>query len=173
MKIRNDQMRALMEAELQRDKTQKVSEEFTGILTRELEAKNAQANSAPSDFAPLAPGAGINLNQLYTESRIEAQNPLAASAPLSNIQPPSEEAAAYMEGMFSTLEDYAQQLARNDKADLREAYALLENVNSQLGQFKTRFPGMREEDPAMAAMINELDVLTATETFKFNRGDYL
>jgi hypothetical protein len=37
--------------------------------------------------------------------------------------------------------------------------------------FKERFPG--ESAGTARELIDELDVLAVTETFKFNRGDYL
>ncbi|MDL2216562.1 hypothetical protein LJB81_02370, partial [Desulfovibrio sp. OttesenSCG-928-M14] len=56
--------------------------------------------------------------------------------------------------------------------DLRQAYGLLQSMGQQVTDFKARFPNAAQEQPELAAMLNEVDVLFTTETFKFNRGDY-
>lgn len=161
MKITSEQLRALQELEAKRTALPKTGGDFSELLTRQLE-QNGQSAPVMPEKAP-APTQG-----LATISLSGMAQSAESSAPIH-----SEEAANQMDGMVTTFERYANQMARNENADLREAYALLESMNGQIAGFKSQFPNAGEEMPELAAMLNELDVLATTETFKFNRGDYL
>ena len=161
MKISNEQLRALQDAEARRTKTGKPSEEFGALFTRQLDAEQPQGAAALENSAALAPGLLSMPISGLVEDSAQTAAPTAA-----------QEAAGRMETMFTTFESYADELALDGKADLRGAYALLENMSAQISEFKTRFPNAGSEQPELAAMLNELDVLVTTETFKFNRGDY-
>lgn len=161
MKITTEQLRALQEAESRRTKTSKAGgDEFGALLTRQLDAEQPQGAAGPENAAPLAsslrtvPLAGIMEESALSEATVE------------------EAMVGQMETMFGSVERYAGELARNDRADLRRAYGLLEEVGGQMAEFKSRFPNASAEQPGLAAMVNELDTLVVTETFKFNRGDY-
>lgn len=39
-------------------------------------------------------------------------------------------------------------------------------------QIKQGTAGVRGKNPGFDSLLNELEVMTATEKFKFNRGDY-
>lgn len=162
MKISNEQLRALQDAEARRVKTGKPSEEFGALFTRQLDAEQPQGAAALENGAALAPGLRPMPVSGLAEDSAQASTLTAA-----------QEAAGKMESMFDTFESYAGELALNDKTNLRGAYALLENMNSQIAEFKTRFPNAGSEQPEVASMLNELDVLVTAETFKFNRGDYI
>lgn len=172
MKIRNDHLRALQETELQRAKTQKTGGDFTDLLARELTANNAEAGGKAADPSASLLGMGSAAN-IKNPALLELQATLAPGDMQAAALGIFENAASDMESMFSTFETYADQLALNDKANLRQAYSLLENISGKISEFKARYPDMANEQPGMAALVNELDVLTTTETFKFNRGDYL
>ncbi|MDR0339504.1 MAG: hypothetical protein LBH65_04430 [Desulfovibrio sp.] len=160
MKISNEQIRALQEQDLLRAKTDKAGGDFSELFTRQLGESGAGAASAPSGLsAPALLNAPMPRNGLLEDS----------ATPLPSL---FEEAAGQMEGMFATLERYAGQIAGVGD-DLREAFSSLEDMSAQIADFKERYPGMGTEQPALAAMLNEIDVLATTERFKFNRGDYL
>jgi hypothetical protein len=68
---------------------------------------------------------------------------------------------------------YAQQLESPAKrANLREAYSVLEQISQAVSELKQDVPKFAATNPSLESMVNELEVLTVTETFKFNRGDY-
>ncbi len=161
MKISNEQLRALQDAEARRVKTNKNTGEFGALFTRQLDAEQPQGAAGLENAAAPAPGLrSMSLSGLLEDS--------ASDSALTTV----EEAAGQMENMFSTFESYADELALDDKANLRQAYGLLEKMNGQIAEFKSRFPNAGNEQPELATMLNELDVLVTTETFKFNRGDY-
>lgn len=162
MKISNEQLRAIQEQEAQRPNVQRrgQQEDFTELLARHIEA-GTQLPSAVQGKASAPTGA---VSQPVTGI-------LEDSA--TTVSPLYEEAATVMEGMFDTLDSYSRQLAGNEPGNLKEAYSLLQNMSGQIADFKQRFPQAAADQPVLAAMVNELDVLATTETFKFNRGDYL
>jgi hypothetical protein len=161
MKIQNEQLRALREAEAGKPKKTRPGEAFDRLLNREVRKENAQqtAESAP---AP---------RNMPNPALIGAQAALESAAPTSGPEA-LESAAQEMEGMFATLDSYAGQLALDGKADLRQAYALLENLTGRIADFKSRHMTGESATP-LAPLLHELEVLTTTETIKFNRGDYL
>ena len=162
MKITTEQLRALQEAESRRTKTSRAAgDEFGALLTRQLDAEQPQGAAGLENAAPLA----SNLRTVPLAGIME-------ESALSEGQSVEEAMVGQMETMFGSVERYAGELARNDRADLRRAYGLLEEVGGQMAEFKSRFPNADAEQPGLAAMVNELDALVVTETFKFNRGDY-
>lgn len=71
------------------------------------------------------------------------------------------------------LERYARRLEGADPAmDLKEAYEVLQRISRTVDELRK---GAAEPggDPLLRSMVDELNVLTVTETFKFNRGDYM
>jgi hypothetical protein len=161
MKIQNEQLRALREAEAGSQKKARPGEEFDRLLSREVQRENAQqaAESAP---AP---------RNMPSPALLGAQAAVDSAAPISGPEA-LEKAAQEMEGMFATLDSYAGQLALDDKADLRQAYALLESLGGRIADFKSRHMTAGSQGP-LSSLLSELEVLTTTETIKFNRGDYL
>ena len=113
MKITTEQLRALQEAESRRTRTSKAGgDEFGALLTRQLDAEQPQGAAGPENAAPLAsslrtvPLAGIMEESALSEATVE------------------EAMVGQMETMFGSVERYAGELARNDRADLRRAYGL-------------------------------------------------
>ncbi len=164
MKISNEQIVALQESEARR-KNQAPAEGFESLLSEQLGQGQAQG------VAPAMDMRSAMLHGLIPATLPQQIAGVNEAAP--QVQPALEEAMKQMENMFSGLEGYANQLASKDTTSLRNAYSMLENVSSELASFKAAFPDMEAQQPELAAMMNELDVITRTETFKFNRGDYL
>ncbi|MDR1686918.1 MAG: hypothetical protein LBR82_10895 [Desulfovibrio sp.] len=160
MKISNEQQQAVQEIRTQRPAEQHADAGFDRILTRELGNGPAQGTEASGRA------------DLHIPPRIlpglEAGRVDGTGAALPAF---SEEAADMVEDVLTKLEGYAAQLGRAEAADLRTAFASLRNVQEGISGFRERFPG--ESAGTAGELIDELDVLAVTETFKFNRGDYL
>lgn len=54
---------------------------------------------------------------------------------------------------------------------LRDAYSLLEGIDDRIMELRNN--PSANSNPALNGLLNELEVLSTTEKFKFNRGDYL
>lgn len=162
MKIRNEQINALQESEARR-KSQAPAEGFAALLGDELgkasatpPAKADRITQPGQTFSAEAAAAGLDAAQ--------ASSALSETAAL---------AADQVENLFSSLESYGNALAGGNEDSLKEAYGLLEQTAGQLNAFRAAFPDLGTQQPELAGMVNELEVLTTAEMFKFNRGDYL
>lgn len=160
MKISNEQLQALQAPEARR-KPSGAMEGFEDLLAQQMITDTAQETTSAMDPQMLLRGA-LPVSPLGTAGAVPAA-----------LQGTAAEMAARMEGMFSGMDDYARQLASDDPAALRGAYSQLERTGADIASFRAAFPNMETEQPELAAMVNELDVLRTTEKFKFNRGDYL
>jgi hypothetical protein len=158
MKISNELLQAVQENRAQRPATQHADKGFDRILTREMDNDPAQGTDASGRTAPslspqILPG-------------IETTAGTGAVLPAF-----SEEAADMVETMLAELESYAAQLDRAQGADLRTAFASLQNMQDDIRGFRERFPGA--SGGTAGELVDELDVLAVAERVKFNRGDYL
>ena len=172
MKIQNNQLHPIQENEARQGKTQKAAEGFDNLFSRELSANTAQSASGAAISSGLPGGATGSLG-IQNPALLEMQAALAPGDLHASGLGIVQDAANTMESMLSTLDGYASELALDQKGNLRGAYAMLENVNGQINDLKTRYPDMAKNHPGLASLINELETLTVTETYKFNRGDYL
>ena len=162
MKITNEQISALQESEARR-KPGTAEEGFEALFAEELGSQKAQGKPQASEA------------QSVMRQHAVSPFPTAEMSAVAAIAGDSDAATAQMrmEGLFSGMEDYAGALSSNDPAALRNAYSLLENMTGEIASFRAAYPDMETQQPELAAMVNELEVLAVTETFKFNRGDYL
>lgn len=167
MKINTEILRALQENEV-RQKSGTPAEGFDTLLAEQLGSGQAQG---------VTPGMDAQRSVLYGNALPVSLDPLAGNAetidPSSLLEAPGREAATRMQGLLDGFDAYAAQIASNNETALRDAYSLLEGMTGQIAAMRADFPEMDRNDPAMSAMVNELETLAVTETFKFNRGDYL
>jgi len=74
---------------------------------------------------------------------------------------------------LNTWDAYVNELGKSDgRTDLREAYSHLQGLDGQINALKQNAQGILNKSPSLAGIIEELDVMRVTETYKFNRGDY-
>lgn len=162
MKISNEQLRIMQESELLKAQQQvRPGGEFGEFFARQLEQENARSVVSQAGASLVSSQGAVRL--LDIEQGGDAARGLVSV----------ESAANRLDGMFADFERYAQQIAQAQGNNLREAYQTLQTVSDQVAGFKADFPGVGEQMPQLASLLNELDVLATTETFKFNRGDYL
>jgi hypothetical protein len=159
MKIQTEHLQALQNTEVHR-KTAQAPEGFDALLAQRMAAEN-DPGSAPVAGTEVYPRGPIPL------SPAEGINP-----PVLEDRGTGGEIASRLESLFTGLEEYAHQLAADAPDALRGAYSLLENVTEGIASLKSAHPDMAQGQPALAAMVNELEILAVNETFKFNRGDY-
>ncbi len=166
MKISSEQLVALQES-IARRKSQTPAEGFESLLQGTLGQGQAQGVASGIDLqAPL-------LNNFVAAQIVEGTEQSEETGATAAAMGAPQEAARQMEGIFANLEAYAATLGANGQANLRTANEQLDSMTGKLAALKAAFPGMQEEMPEIAAMVNELDVLATTERFKFNSGDYL
>lgn len=74
-------------------------------------------------------------------------------------------------GTLNLWDSYARTLGTSttDTA-LRDAWGLLQGIDAEVAQLRDN--PARAKSSALDSLLNELEIMTATEKFKFNRGDY-
>jgi hypothetical protein len=161
MKISSEQIRILQE-DGRKSGVKPDAAAFDALLSREIDA-DAPQNPAVEPAVLRAPAVLPGLEAA----------PARKSGGVENTPDILEEEVRMFEGMLDGFENYAKNMALDERADLRGAFASLENIHRRLEDFKTRFPDAAAGPGAAAEILNEMDVLATTETIKFNRGDYL
>lgn len=74
-------------------------------------------------------------------------------------------------GALDLWDSYASLLGTSASSTaLRDAWGLLENIDSQVAQIRSN-PAL-PRSAGLESILNELEIMTTTEKFKFNRGDY-
>ena len=165
MKIRTDPSEVLRPQEQTRTKPlPETGTSFEDLLSQEVGKSQFQTGAAGSQAPP--PGA-----------KVYGISPLLAAQEISQIENPSDTEQKVMEHIDSLLhnwENYARVLKTPATGDgLRQAYGFLENIQSEVNELKGSAPDLGKDHPNLKSMVNELEILTVTEQFKFNRGDYL
>jgi hypothetical protein len=78
--------------------------------------------------------------------------------------------ASHVDDVLSKWEEYAEQLDSN--GDLREAYGALQDITEDVERLKSATSSVGV-GAGLQSMVDEIEVMAATEQFKFNRGDYV
>lgn len=160
MKIRNEHLEQLREEQQIRRKQPDnagKSGKFGDLLAKEMDKA-----SGASEQVPVA--------RLGTDLRFDTRaegNSMGAAATDGKVM-------ENMDALLNQWEKYAQSLESPAKrTHLREAYSVLEGISQAVSELKQDMPKLAADNPSLESMVNELEILTVTETFKFNRGDYM
>ena len=75
-------------------------------------------------------------------------------------------------GVLNLWDQYSQILGgASTDASLRQAWTVLEGLDQNISQLRAN--PIAGSNAAFDGLLNELEIMAATEKFKFNRGDYL
>lgn len=160
MKIRNEHLEQLREEQQIRRKQPDLAGrpgKFGDLLAKEMDKASGAGEPVPvarlgSDLRFDPRTAGHSMGAAPSEGRI-----------MEN-----------MDALLDHWEKYAQRLESPAKrTNLREAYSELERISHAVSELKRDVPKLAASNPSLESMVNELEILTVTETFKFNRGDYM
>ena len=170
MKINNEQLEALLR---QQNQTSGVTSRQTrpeGAFDAVLGMQLGLADGAPpppsaAAAGPAGPAAQASMiSQMLLASQTEAANPDEDAIQSAFVQ---------ASGTLDMWDEYVNALSASGQGgSLRDAYALLEGIDGQVAGLKAGAAGVRGQNAGLDALINELDIMTTTEKFKFNRGDY-
>ena len=169
MKVTNDQLEALLRQQSQSSSTSRTQTAqgggFEAALTEQLGLENAVATSAfPTAAAGQASQASMISQMLLGTTQTES-----ADIDEDVIQTAFSQAS----GTLDMWDSYVNALGSSGQGgSLREAYSLLQGIDGQVAALKTNTATVRGQNTGLDSLVNELDVMTATEKFKFNRGDY-
>ena len=167
MNIRTDQVEALLrQQELAAKKAAPGTDAaFGATLAQQMElaAKGAGAKTTAQNTALPS---GIVGQMLLTNAE-------KTSAPTDPVEQVMQQALDQASGALDMWESYVNALGKpGAENNLREAYALLQGLDTQVSSLKRGAEPVLGQNPNLASLVNELEIMTATEKFKFNRGDY-
>lgn len=168
MKISNDQLDALLRQQEQAAgaarKQSGKSGGFEAALAEQLGISDG--NGAPA-AAPLPPGAQAGLISRMLLDNAEENSALNPDEDLL------QEAFNQASGTLDLWDSYVNALGKPGAGQsLRDAYSLLQGIGDKVADLKQGTSGVRGQNPGFDSLLNELEIMTTTEKFKFNRGDY-
>ena len=169
MKVTNDQLEALLRQQSQSSSTSRTQTAqgggFEAALTEQLGLENAVATSAfPTSATGQASQASMISQMLLGTTQTE---------PADIDEDVIQSAFSQASGTLDMWDSYVNALGSSGQGgSLREAYSLLQGIDGQVAALKTNTAAVRGQNTGLDSLVNELDVMTATEKFKFNRGDY-
>lgn len=164
MEINTQQMEALLHLQEQQAglprKQGNAAGGFEALLTREIEG--TLEKTAPVADNALTGAALYNNIMLNQASEAKTADPDAAV-----LQSALDQASFALD----KWDDYAKTLGHSaSNSNLRSAWNILEGLDNQLGELRQN--PIAGKNAVFDDILNELEVLSATEKFKFNRGDY-
>ncbi|NDV18834.1 hypothetical protein GO013_05295 [Pseudodesulfovibrio sp. JC047] len=154
MMIRPDQIEGVRPEQTQRkDKVHQTGNAFGDILNQEVAREDSPAKTQGAAPPPI-------------------MNPLIAAGSVGAVQPTPDTAThvtGKVESILDKWEQYTATLA-GPEGGLKSAYSALDEIAGDVAALKN---GQTELAPGLKSIVDELETLTATEQFKFNRGDYV
>lgn len=166
MDIRTEQVHALLR---QQEMTAKKAAPSTGTGFDAALAQQVGLGGTDKGAPTAAPMPGL-------QSGIISQMLLAESEKSSSADPTElvmQQAFDQASGALDMWDSYVQVLGKpGAENNLREAYSLLQGVDEKVSALKQSAQPVLGQNPNLASIVNELEVLATTEKFKFNRGDY-
>jgi len=155
MKIRPDQIEGVQPEQSQRkDKAKQPEQAFGDLLNQEVARGDAPAGVQGAVPPPIV-------------------NPLIAAGAVADVSDATaDQVTGQVESILDKWDDYAETLSDAD-AGLKSAYGTLDDIASEVAAIRSEQPELGQSHPGLKAIVDELETLTATEQFKFNRGDYV
>lgn len=153
MKITPDQLAALQSQQKKTSQSNQ-GEGFMRLLAQEMQSGDTAQGAKAVFPATPQPGIGqiLQASMLHTSTERTIMDK--------------------MDALLTKWENYSQSLA-TPQHNLREGYRMLDDIRSQIREVKGDATAMAAGGQSLERMIEELDILTVTEEFKFNRGDYM
>lgn len=135
--------------------------DFEEILARQLDPDSSSnpLDQLAADASPAAMVGQILLN--HAESQPDQDTAV--------LQAAFDQAS----GALALFDDYARTIGAGTGPTLRDAYSLLEGIDEKLAGMRQSAQALPVRNEGLNSLLNQLEIMTATEKFKFNRGDYL
>lgn len=157
MEINTQNIEALMRVQEQQAqrKPGDVTQDFNTLLFQELSADTLDG-TAPVPGAPQAQ----MISQILLDKSGQNTDTAAINAAFDQAS-----------GALDLWDTYAKTLGGGE-ASLRDAYSILEGIDTRVSRLRQDTAGLAGRNSGLDEVLNQLEILTATEKFKFNRGDY-
>jgi len=165
MKIQTDQLTALQQTTEQSKGTWDTSDAFAALLSKEVGGDQSAQTSQTAGLTapPLSSLAGLTMATVQETGTAGTE---------SQFSDQERSAMQDVDSLLAKWENYADKLATGEGDSLKQAYGVLQNIESGVKQLKEELPS-DAKNTGLGSLVNELEVMTVTEKIKFNRGDYL
>ena len=163
MNIRTDYLETLQRQQETGRKSMEVpagADGFAALFSQEI-GQNGQAGAMD---ASRAAGHGASLEAAMLVSGMG--DPAAAGGDASLLKTIAGQAS----GLLEAWDQYAASLS--DGGSQKNAWTQLLGMDDQVRALRGSLGGLGESNPALENIVNELEIMAATEKFKLNRGDY-
>lgn len=156
MEINTQNIEALMRVQEQQAqrKTGEASQDFNTLLFQELSA-DSMGGAASVPGTPQA--------QMISQILLDSGQHTDTSSRNAAFDQAS--------GALDLWDAYARSIG-GGQASLRDAYSILEGIDSKVSRLRQDTAGLQGRNTGLDDVLNQLEIMTATEKFKFNRGDY-
>lgn len=174
MKINSELERILLaqqQAQQARTKSADSSTAFEDILQNAMQKPDATNTNEEISLSTLALSAQIqSMGIEENETIASTQNASEADADAAYSR---SAVMADIENSLSSLDLYIQSMqSQNPAFNLKQAWQGLTAFNQSVNDLRQNYASLSEQDSSLDAMINDLEIMAVTETYKFNRGDY-
>lgn len=155
MEINTQQIEALLKTQEQKAqrKTGETGQGFEAVLSQQMAAE-AQGEVTPPSAAPQAE----MISQILLDK---------SGLDYAALNSAFDQAS----GALDLWDSYARSI-RQDQTSLRDAYSILEGIDSKVSQLRQESASMNIRHSGLDEVLSQLEILSATEKFKLNRGDY-
>ena len=161
MKIRPEYTDAVAREDQTRSRTRPASEAFEDVLAKQV----GREETAVQGMTATLPGSRI--------ASLDPLLPVAEVRETANQTSSESEVMEHIDSLLSKWENYAQHLeGSSSQGTLRDAYGMLSSISGEVAGLKQAVSDIPGGGAPLRSMIDELEVMTVTEQFKFNRGDY-
>lgn len=174
----------------------KINSELERILLAQQQVQTPKAKGADSStvfddvLQQAIQQSDANINSLEGNASLSAQTTVSQSTPAAEINAVSQaldtetdgnSEARYsaqrivsgIEHSLSGLDAYTSSLKNLDSgASLKQAWQNLSAFTQSVENLRQNYADLSQQDSSLNAMINDLEIMAVTETYKFNRGDY-
>lgn len=163
MNIRTDYLETLQRQQETSRKSQEVpagADGFAALFSQEIGQTGAPgATEAPW---PANRSAGLDAAMLVSVMGGSAE----ADSDASLLRSITGQAS----GLLEAWDQYA--VALSEGGSQKNAWTRLLGMDDQVRALRGSLGGLGESNPALETIVNELEIMSATEKFKLNRGDY-
>ncbi len=169
MNIRTQNIEALLSQQELQAKKSATTKSGAGAGFADAFAEQAALGGAVQGAQHQTTPIGVQTN-LVQQMLVQNAESIAATGMTSSTQGVMEQVS----NNLSQWESYASKLqAPGGQGNLRDAHTLLAGIESQVSALKNSSQETLEQNPELASIVNELEVMSVTERIKFNRGDYI
>ncbi len=169
MNIRTQNIEALLSQQELQAKKSSSAKSGSGAGFAEAFAEQAALGGAVQSAQQQSTAIGVQTN-LVQQMLLQNVESVSASGDSASTQKVVDQVSDNLD----MWESYAEQLQTpGGQGNLRNAHTLLAGIESQVSSLKESSQDTLKQNPELASIVNQLEVMSVTERIKFNRGDYI